>query len=141
MRSEGFVTEDGLRQGGGLSHVLFIVFMDDIVKQWIDGIYPEYGVDYSGLLDRFHVGSLTDRRSEASGKLLINLINNHIDAPELLAHIDVAVSEYGTRTCVTFQVPRVRSNMLEKAPVGHMTKNTNARYPDPFSIRGSTPSV
>ncbi|GJQ88401.1 hypothetical protein Trydic_g12855 [Trypoxylus dichotomus] len=54
---------------------------------------------------------LTDRRSEVSGKFLVKLINNHIDATKVLAHIDFVVPQFGTRTCVTFQVLRGRSNM------------------------------
>lgn len=33
MKSEIFVTKEGVRQGGGLSPLLFITFMDDIIKE------------------------------------------------------------------------------------------------------------
>ena len=33
QKSETFTTKEGLRQGGGLSPILFIIFMDEIIKQ------------------------------------------------------------------------------------------------------------
>ncbi|KAJ3655417.1 hypothetical protein Zmor_014549 [Zophobas morio] len=47
----------------------------------IDGSYPERGIDYSSLLHRHGLSSLSDRRGFQCSKFMLKLITNKIDCP------------------------------------------------------------
>lgn len=57
----------------------------------IDNTYPERGIEYQLLLDRFNLDSLELRRLLASLTCLFKLVHNIIDCPELLYLINFNV--------------------------------------------------
>ena len=90
-----------------------------------DGIYPERGISYSYLTDRFNVTSLDHRRICISLVFLHKLLHNMIDCPVLLSDINFNVPRINLRQNLTFRCKIPRTNILSKSPLHVMCENFN----------------
>lgn len=91
----------------------------------VDGNYPERGISYSLLLNKFNFVSLEKRRAISSIKFLYNLLHNKIDCPYLLSQINFLVPRQQSRQSLTFYNERARTNVYIKSPIYSMCSNYN----------------
>lgn len=100
----------------------------------ICGTYPPRGTDYNHLLTEHNFVSLSSRRESSSANYMIKLINNQVDAPELLSLVNIIIPRYSTRSTETFSIPKARTNVMSKSPIVHMSRNANKIFSDPFHV-------
>lgn len=91
----------------------------------IDNTYPERGIEYQLLLDRFNFDSLELRRLLASLTCLFKLVHNVIDCPELLYLINFNVPQFNNRQNLMFYNNQPRTNLLIRSPVYNMCYSFN----------------
>lgn len=91
-----------------------------------DGLYPERGISNKLLHDRFDIPTLQHERILHSLIFLYKLLNNKIDAPNLLALLPFRVPRDNMRASSTFYCPPARSNIMKKSPLYSMIANFNA---------------
>lgn len=83
----------------------------------MDGVYPVRGTPQNLLLSRFKLLSLRDCTSVSSQVFLHKLINNQVDAPELLEQLNFYVPPVNTRRHCQFYLEVSNTNLARKAPL------------------------
>uniref|UniRef100_A0A8D8UWL9 Uncharacterized protein n=1 Tax=Cacopsylla melanoneura TaxID=428564 RepID=A0A8D8UWL9_9HEMI len=69
--------------------------------------------DYKPIMSSHNIVSLEHRRELHDLTFLFKLINNQINSPELLAKLNLRVNSKNTRSCLTFNLKRNRTNVGE----------------------------
>nr|CAH7744555.1 unnamed protein product [Callosobruchus chinensis] len=90
-----------------------------------DSVYPPRGCDYSMLLSRFEVTSLTTRRELISVVFLYKMLHGSIDCSTLLSQLNFLVPRFASRLSKTFFSKKAQTNLLSKAPLNFMCYNAN----------------
>lgn len=91
----------------------------------LDGVYPERGIEYNALLNRYNFTTLERRRIITSLIFLFKLLRGGIDCPDLLNQINFFVPRLNTRQHLTFLCERARTNVMVKSPLNFMCSNFN----------------
>lgn len=98
----------------------------------IDGVYPTRGVDYSELLNRHNVSSLSQRREIQGAHFVWKLVNGFIIDSSLLACLNFHIPRLNSRFVSTFTLPAPRTNLLRGSPIARMCRSANLVYNDIF---------
>lgn len=96
------------------------------VSYFVDGVYPDRGIDNNLLLMRFDVQSLQVRRNSLFLKFLYGLLHNKIDCPFLLCQLNFKVPRLESRSTDVFYCRQSRSNLLDKSPISQMCSIFNS---------------
>ena len=96
--------------------------------------YPSRSIDYNYLLELHSTDSRSTRREQSSALFMQKLLNNKVDSPYLLNKINFRVPQSNSRNMKTFYNSQTRTNLAFKAPLAHMSVNTDHYYPDPFWV-------
>ena len=81
-----------------------------------DRHYSFQGFTHAYFLKWFELDSLNCRHITSSVKLLHELLDNHIDCPELLNKIDIPVPRISICTRISFYPPKVCTKIVKKSP-------------------------
>ena len=87
--------------------------------------YPNRDINYTELLQQFDETSLNLRRSILGLTFLHGLINNKIDAIELLSFLNFKIPTFQARKSVTFCNPIPHTNILLSSPINRMCNDFN----------------
>ncbi|XP_045471735.1 uncharacterized protein LOC123678645 [Harmonia axyridis] len=81
------------------------------------GIYPERGVDLSGIMEELKLSTLFERQVQQCARFAQKLLGGRIDCPFLLSRVNIHVPRMAARSSPTFGLPTPRTNILQRAPV------------------------
>ena len=81
-----------------------------------DGHYPDRGIDYNIILQRFNFVSLEQRQVFAI-KFLFNLVQHNADCSDLLSQLSFLVPRQTSRQDITFYIDTARTSVLMKSPI------------------------
>ena len=90
-----------------------------------DNVYPERGIQYSFLLNRFGITSLQVRRVCACIAFLYGLMHNRIDCSMLLSSLNILVPRLTTRSIQFFYCDQIKNNVCCRSPIYMMCNNFN----------------
>jgi hypothetical protein len=82
--------------------------------------------DYLPVLQYLKLNSLADRRVNANLSFLYKLLNNSIDAPDLLSEVNFRVPNLHSRSPAPFYVPFHHTNYGRNQPIHRMMRLANA---------------
>lgn len=91
-----------------------------------EGIYPAFGFPQQDLLDKYSLNSLGRRRECASQVFLVKLINNNIDAQDLLSKLLFNIPRIASRYNNVFYLATPRTDILKFSPIYIMCSYHNA---------------
>lgn len=91
-----------------------------------EGTYPAIGFPQDDLLDRYALISLRCRRECISQIFLFKIINNIIDAPQLLSKLSFNIPRTMSRHSNVFYLATPRTNILKFSPIYVICDNHNA---------------
>jgi hypothetical protein len=86
---------------------------------------PCHPHDYSPVLSKLNLSTLTDRRYSQNTAFLTKLISSDIDAPTLLSLVNFRVPSRFTRNNTPFRVPLCSTNYMSNEPINRMMKIAN----------------
>ncbi|KAL4152657.1 hypothetical protein QTP88_000490 [Uroleucon formosanum] len=145
IKSNIFSSTSGVPQGGHLSPILFLLFVNSIrnalplckllcfaddMKLFMEinsaaDCIPHLAHDYTNIANVLGLPTLAERRRTLNLKFIRGLITNHIDSPCLLSKINFKVPSHISRSHVTFLIPTANTNYLQNEPLRRIMSLAN----------------